>query len=73
MTEAEARTKWCPYAGRNGYGKRSTPASQGCIASDCMMWRWGADYFTSKSPIDEPHGYCGLAGNIHPLAVEGPA
>lgn len=25
-----------------------------CIASDCMMWRWG--------PVDVTRGYCGLAG-----------
>jgi hypothetical protein len=39
-SEAEAREKWCPYANQPGYGDRNVPASQCCVGSNCMMWRW---------------------------------
>lgn len=47
MTEAEAKTKWCPLARvlstvgnfniRND-GKR--PDATRCVGSECMAWRW---------------------------------
>lgn len=54
VTEAEAKTKWCPFArgsfvmvgnspasvNRNLSGEASSGAS--CIGSDCMAWRWNA-------------------------------
>ena len=33
MTEAEAKTKWCPFM------KDNEPEAA-CIASACMAWRW---------------------------------
>lgn len=45
-TEAEAKTKWCPF-GRIGHRDgiaMNDPAnpnfSARCIGSDCMAWRW---------------------------------
>lgn len=42
------------------------PASCRCIASDCAMWRWGADYVLDPGSPDyvqvrADFGYCGLA------------
>lgn len=66
LTEAEAKTKWCPFAcaadqesdavSANRHWKSSTPdLSCMCLASGCMAWRWTG----TKA---EPVGYCGLAG-----------
>lgn len=65
MTEAEARTKWCPMvrmgltAGMavNRHVADAPGAQDGvyddtrCVASDCMMWR-----------VRRGNGRCGLAG-----------
>lgn len=68
MTEAEAKTKWCPMvrpmgmyedenAGQNRGQKGQLVEGSFCIASDCMMWR------ESKNQKDFPgDGYCGLGG-----------
>jgi hypothetical protein len=72
ITEAEARTKWCPFArvasGNGDFAenrvpawrsKASDPRADGsfCIASDCMAWRRAYDPF-----VDQAWGYCGIAG-----------
>lgn len=70
LTEAEARTKWCPETrvaamSDNGMGfcpNRSGPSFslQGmdrCQASDCMMWRWSPPFIGSPKI-----GYCGKGG-----------
>jgi hypothetical protein len=46
MTEAEAKTKICPF--RLGKGGK-------CAASQCMAWRL-------TSPLLPGDGFCGLAG-----------
>jgi hypothetical protein len=76
MTEAEAKTKWCPHArlqtswsspqggvalaGINRWEKGNAK----CIASECMAWRWTGRYDTRTEPkvTTLPTGYCGLAG-----------
>lgn len=52
LTEAAARTRWCPKAstlshrtsgnrdGLNGDLQPAWPAACACIASRCMMWTW---------------------------------
>ena len=50
MTEDEAKTKWCPMARSETWGKGSGISSANrmengewfgyCIGSACMMWRW---------------------------------
>jgi hypothetical protein len=60
MTEAEAKTKWCPMArviwGQAAVNRElfdgSAPTTCLCLASQCMAWRWD----THKD------GQCGLAG-----------
>ena len=66
MTEAEAQTKFCPFArldgdGRNmevigGYAKPATF----CIGSACMAWRESPPPPEIVGPV---HGFCGLAGS----------
>jgi hypothetical protein len=80
-TEAEARPKVCPHLPVD-YGMATVTDNEteqrvvnhaGCIASDCMAWRWG-DPIVVPNPdgaksIEKPYvkkepaeGYCGLAG-----------
>lgn len=69
LTEAEAKTKWCPqvtYCTNEldviQDGRTPLYAHQLCEASGCMAWRWmtnvGEDVFA--------RGYCGLAGHPYP-------
>lgn len=66
MTEDEARTKWCPMvrfgeddACSNRWTVYPNLIQCRCIASDCMMWRFGPD----KTVVGDRLGYCGLAGS----------
>ena len=59
MTEAEAKTKWCPLAFAVKAGGYATMNGSHCIGSACMMWRWKAGPMRTE---DIEHGYCGLAG-----------
>lgn len=71
LTEAEAKTKWCPMASYRNRGGPQADSKARCLASGCMAWRWLA----RKGPADieerknwplipntnaeEPVGYCG--------------
>ena len=59
MTEDEAKTKWCAYR------EETAMATDRCIASDCMMWKWQIPQNVRVSDSDtgaNREGYCGLAG-----------
>lgn len=65
MTEAEARTKWCPYAASRsidvlvGTGEKRNirfvvgPEKETtlfCVGSLCMAWRWSSPSFANAQP-----------------------
>jgi hypothetical protein len=74
LTEAEARTKWCPHAvashtdPRRGFRKGHVFDDNcfACIASGCSQWRaalkpvYDDGQPCGTAPTDK--GYCGLAG-----------
>ena len=70
-TEAEARKCWCPfvklvidlehYASGNRFMGPAFDDQTKCIASECMVWRWGAHIAPSDSRGPHSTGYCGLA------------
>jgi hypothetical protein len=45
MTEADAKTKWCPFVRCDGTNRHwgsdheAAPISR-CVGSRCMAWRW---------------------------------
>lgn len=58
MTEAEARTKFCPMGFDAKYPHLFAKPDGKCKASDCMLWR-------TESVRVKPRtvsGYCGLGG-----------
>ena len=81
-TEAEARTKVCPHLPvdyetatvTDNETEQRVVNHAGCIASDCMAWRWEDTNESHKRferewpsvnpdvPVPERRGYCGLAG-----------
>lgn len=91
LSEEEAKTKWCPmvrthiavnvdyYRIRTATGPAVNKGTNKalCIASDCMMWRWGdpgtefkvdvpayetkGDPIGHDAPVENRRGYCGLA------------
>ncbi len=78
MTEAEAKTKWCPVLLAGAYpAVRGVKISDGefksgtmCQGSACMMWReirWTGEVFVGTEGSKGIQtivegGYCGLAG-----------
>lgn len=78
LTEPEAREKWCPMVRFTNTTGRAPSDGDFCIASRCMMWRWGQIpnpeyrsnmayqvYPPPQTPMfltDTERGFCGLAG-----------
>lgn len=70
MTEDEAKQKWCPMTrmadANQGYPmNRGNQGGNGCIGSQCMMWRSHRTISgnpENKGAVVSVVGYCGLAG-----------
>lgn len=62
MTEAEAKTKWCPMA-RAWDGGTSAPLSI-CIASACAVWVWTDMEYTHDVFIADPSGAVDEEGEL---------
>jgi len=84
LTEEEARKKWCPQVRITLIESGPSPSHNrvcmegntynaigaNCIASECMMWRWGSKFETGEEQEDlrqmdekSTKGYCGLGDN----------
>jgi hypothetical protein len=82
MTEAEAKTKWCPnsriavYAGSGGaacnrHPQESVEEDTMCRASGCMFWRWDAGSSPrARAPHTLPSQRAALA-ELSPDPTEG--
>ena len=72
MTEAEAKTKWCPMvrfvmqSGGAAYNRSEDGGPiirTACIASACMAWRAEMIGDDANEPlVKTARGHCGLAG-----------
>ena len=67
-TEQEAMECWCPMVRAVVLGQcKRIPENSYCVASKCMMWRWGkrgaevGGVWDQEYPVE---GYCGLAGIV---------
>lgn len=74
-TEAEAKTKWCPFVRTGMYGEgvaaiRMIPVNRDprqenaelapCLGTGCMAWRVKGELVKATGSV--VLGYCGLAG-----------
>jgi hypothetical protein len=76
LSEAEAKTKWCPFSRVQMFERTSEtdnpPVNRHdcnvhCVASYCMAWRWRDSWGTLPKDnwpqnAQDPRGFCGLAG-----------
>ena len=74
LTEAEAKTNWCPMVRQSatftdGYGLSYNRSAMEatypcrCIASECMMWRWAM----KRNPDWKPtHSMMATGYDTHP-------
>ena len=69
MTEQIAKNKWCPMFRIDRHGNRLNfgGLADGCLASNCMMWRWELTPTVNPSgeghgPYSKTEGYCGVGG-----------
>jgi hypothetical protein len=72
--EEDAPIKWCPFVRCGDSFDANPPAANctagpdgsrvpdwaGCIGTRCMAWR----HSPRIGPLDQPEGYCGLAGKV---------
>ena len=71
ISSEDAITLWCPMVRNVPLGSEETyhdaitsrdnvkERARGCIANDCMMWRW-----EDIKDKQNDYGYCGLAGKV---------
>ena len=61
LTEAEAKTKWCPMTRYDVEISNIPGGKPWCLASGCMAWR--CEHHPDFAEVGEqPRGFCGLAG-----------
>lgn len=72
VTEAQAKTKWCPFVRIEGDNRMMNTKTSGfdeehtfqhCIGANCMAWRsFSYSHVKGGDHGVEHHGFCGLAG-----------